>query len=78
MEAVKRFWVAPRAVWGEAEHKASRRSMVRIVRSSDYDAAIAVLRECCRVLKDGSFGDAQSVYEKAAALVAAVDGGVES
>lgn len=32
------------------------------------EALEAALRKCCRVLKDGSMGDAQAVYHEAAAL----------
>lgn len=33
----------------------------------------AALRKCCRVLKDGSMGDAQAVYAEASALVTALE-----
>jgi hypothetical protein len=38
---IKRYWVAPRALWGDDEHKKSTRSMVPVVKASDYDAMVA-------------------------------------
>lgn len=42
---VKRYWVAPRSLWTETEHKQSRKSMVKVVAASDYDALEARLNE---------------------------------